>query len=178
MSVSFSLPRLHLSQPGQTPSGILPGSHLGSMFPSENSVCGHQFTGHTHTYKLLFKHWPLQSRLLFQSCWLRGETQQGPSANPGSIGKGIRTSLCGADWSRAAICLSQKGDWLPAPAPAPLRFSWKPFRLAQLGMLAHQIPGFMKNVNTDLIFHFKWSQAYCSQQMPSDSICPPDFEGN
>lgn len=85
---------------------------------------------------------------LFQvdSCFKAAGYGEGPSrVLPPTLGLWVRESgppSVGLIEGRASICLSQKGDWLPASAPAPLRFSWKPFRLAQLGMLAHQIPGF------------------------------------
>lgn len=91
-------------------------------FLSENHVC--VFINLQVTQRSLFKHWPFQSRFLFQSRWLWEGTQQGSFYQHWSKGEedpGL--PLVGLIEGRATRCLSRKGDWLPAPVPVPPRFS-------------------------------------------------------
>lgn len=61
--------------------------------------------------------------------------------------------------------------WVPVPWESPERN----LPAGPVACCLHQIPCFGEECKHRPDFHFKRSQAYCSQQMPSDSICPPGF---
>ena len=141
---SFSVPRFHLSQPALTQNGILLGYHFGTIFPQERTSVYSQIR---------------TQRLLLKCCWVIGlfKVDSGPQSCPAALGRRRQGPLLplglwvGETWTSLRRRwlkwkdhhMSFAEGWLaPARVPVPLRFSWKPFQLAQLGVLAHQIPCF------------------------------------
>lgn len=144
--VSFLLSSPTSSQPTCTDSKwhsswLPPWKH----FPSENvSVYSQIYRLHKGVVQTLLGSWSFQSKLLFSKLLAVGRSTAGvllPTL--GLWVREIRTSLQWGWWKWKDHHMSFPEGWLSsASVPVPLRFSWKPPWLAQLGVLAHQIPCF------------------------------------